>query len=108
MLTAASTRFLAAQKNNGTLARQLRLMSSMSNNNKSPSQQRKEERRKFHSTSRREADAATKEEAPVEAASGGMASRFLITAEVTGTRCVNVLNLLLVLTRIRIFIFVTD
>ena len=83
MLTAASTRFLAAQKNNGALARQFRLMSSMSSNsNNSPSQQRKEERRKFHSTSRCEADAAAKEDAPV-VASSGLLSRFIVTAEVT-------------------------
>jgi hypothetical protein len=88
MLTSASYRLLATQKNNGALARQFRLMSSMSNNSNnnntlSPSQQRKEERRKFHSTSRREADAAEAPTTEVATETSGLMKRFVITAEVT-------------------------
>lgn len=90
MLVSASHRMLASAKANGALARHVRLMSSSSvrppsSSGPSPSQQRKEERRKFHSTSKRQADAATaKEGAPVAAAeTGGLMSRFIVTAEVT-------------------------
>ena len=95
MLVSASHRMLASSKVNSALARHVRLMSSSSSSVRppsgpsSPSKQRKEERRKFHSTSKRAADAAAaaaaaaKDEAPVKAESGGLMSRFIVTAEVT-------------------------
>lgn len=93
MLVSASHRMLASSKAHSGLARHVRFMSSSVRPpssspppGPSPTQKRKEERRKFHSTSKRNADAAVKEETPAAATTaetGGLMSRFIVTAEVT-------------------------